>query len=225
MNADNDNQSERWPPKRCEMPDLSNMSDKLTISYFMNQTFGRTGLQLDGPGGYQFLVLIRLVDKTLLEYEQAREYLQRYVDSNNKTSQFMRCVGHMENCVDSLHRCFLHMEGLRVSLHKERERESDPLPHIGREEVPKKSSRDRVMRIRHAIQHMDERISKGRAGADIAPIGLNVKSDSIELDHEEIYFAELASWIRQVYKVAERLITYDPLASSSGAGHTKEPHG
>lgn len=48
---------------------------------------------------------------------------------------------------------------------------------------------------------MDDRISKGRAGADIAPIGLNVKSDSIELDNEEIYFADLAHWVRQVYEV------------------------
>jgi hypothetical protein len=59
---------------------------------------------------------------------------------------------------------------------------------------------------------MDERISEGRAGGNIAPIGLNVKSDSIELDHIEIYHAELASWIQQNYKVAERLINYTSLA-------------
>jgi uncharacterized protein Yka (UPF0111/DUF47 family) len=78
----------------------------------MNYTFGRTGLQLKGIGDYQFLNLVRVFDKTLTEYEQAREYLQRYVDSNKKMSSFLRCVGHMENCVDSLHRSFLHMEGL-----------------------------------------------------------------------------------------------------------------
>ncbi len=102
------------------------------------------------------------------------------------------------------------MEGLKVSLHKERERTNEPLPLIAREELPKKRDRDRIMRIRHAIQHMDDRISQGRAGADIAPIGLNVKSDSIELDHEEICFAELASWIQQIYRVVERLVAYTP---------------
>jgi hypothetical protein len=192
------------------MPDLSNLSGKLTIDYFLNYAFGNTGLQIDGPGEYQFLNLIRLVDKTLLEYEQARKHLQQYVDSGNQTSLFMRCVGHMENCIDSLHRSLLHMEGLKVSLHKVRERANESLPQVAREELPKKSDRNRVKRIRHAIQHMDERIARGKAGADIAPIGLNVKSDSVELDHEEIYFTELASWIQQIYKVAVRLVRYEP---------------
>jgi hypothetical protein len=165
---------------------------------------------MDGPGGYQFLNLIRLVDKTLLEYEQSREYLQRYVDSDNTTSLFFRCTDHMENCVDSLQRSFLHMEGLKVALHKEMKRTEETLPKIGRDELPKKSDRNRVRRIRNAMHHMDEKISRGEAGADIAPIGLNVKSDSVELDHEEIYFAELAFWIQQIYKVAVRLVMYEP---------------
>jgi hypothetical protein len=115
----------------------------------------------------------------------------------------------MENCIDSLYRSFLHVEGLKVSLYKERERANEALPQIARENLPKKSNMKRVMRIRHAIQHMDDRISKGRAGADIAPIGLNVKSDSVELDHEEIYFVELASWIQQIYNVAMQLVMYE----------------
>jgi hypothetical protein len=53
---------------------------------------------------------------------------------------------------------------------------------------------------------MDERISQGRAGVDIAPIGLNVKSDGIELDHEEIYFAELASWLEAESVVLARVV-------------------
>jgi hypothetical protein len=39
------------------------------------------------------------------------------VDSRNKTSLYMRCVGHMENCVDSLNRVFSHLVQLRTSLH------------------------------------------------------------------------------------------------------------
>jgi hypothetical protein len=210
MNADNGNESGRWPPKRNEMPDLSNLPSKLVSGYFLNSTFGKAGLHMSGTGQAQFLNFIRLVDKTLLEYEQARLYLQRYVDSHNRTSLFMRCVDHMENCVDSLHRSFLHLHGLRTSIYRERQRTNEPLPQIHKHELPTSGDRKRIDNIRDAIQHMDDRISKGRAGADIAPIGLNVKSDSIELAHEEIYFTELASWIEQVHNVAEQLITYTP---------------
>lgn len=209
MNPDNDNEPGRWPPKRCEMPDLSKLSAKLTVSYFMNQTFGRTGLRMDGAGQAQFMNLVRLVDKTLLEYEQARKYLQRYVDSHNRTSLFMRCVSHMENCIDSLHRVFLHLKGLKASLY-EKTLMGEAVPQIRRDDLPKNSAYKRIMRIRHAIQHMDERISRREAGADTAPIGLKVKSDSIVLDYEEIYFAELASWIQQIHNVTEHLVTYSP---------------
>ena len=208
MKADNGSESGRWPPRRCEMPDLSNLSGKLTIDYFLNYAFGNTGLQMSGPGQAQFLNFIRLVDKTLLEYEQARLDLQSYVDSDNRTSLFMRCVDHMENCVDSLHRSFLHLNGLRTSIYRERQHTNEPLPDIDRDELPTSSDRKRIDNIRDAMQHMDDRISKGRAGADIAPIGLNVKSDSVELDHEEIYYAELALWIQQIYRVAEQLTNY-----------------
>jgi hypothetical protein len=190
------------------MPDLSNLHSNLTLDYLLNRTFGRTGLQMEGSGQAQFLNLVRLVDKTLLEYESARQHLQEYVDSDNRTSLFMRCVGHMENCIDSLNRAFSHLDGLKASLHHEQSRTGQPMPQIARKEIPNARNRKRVNDIRDAIQHMDDRISKGRAGADVAPIGLNVKSDSIELGNEEIYFVELAHWVRQVYEVTERLAGY-----------------
>src|SRR5215208_6871858 len=163
MKADNGSESGRWPPRRCEMPDLSNLSGKLTIDYFLNYAFGNTELQMSGPGQAQFLNFIRLVDKTLLEYEPARFDLQNYVNSDNRTSLFMRCVDHMENCVDSLHRSFLHLDGLRTSIYRERQRTNEPLPDIHRDELPKSSNRKRIDNIRDAIQHMDDRI---RACAD-----------------------------------------------------------
>lgn len=210
MSADNDNESGRWPPKRCEMPDLPDLHGKFTLGYFLNREFRNTGLQIDGPGQMQFLNFIRLLDKTLIEYRQAREHLQQYVGSDSKLSQFFRCTDHMENCVDSLHRTFLHLEGLKASLHKEQERPNKPLPQINRDDLPKGKDRNRIRSIRRAIQHMDRDISRGKVGEGVAPIGLNVKSDSIELDHKIIYFTELAEWIRQTCVVAEQLIDYAP---------------
>jgi hypothetical protein len=137
MSADNGNESGRWPPKRCEMPDLSNLSALLTVSYMLNRTLGNTGLQMSGSGQYQFLNLIRLVDKTLLEYGYARDYLQQYVDSDNKTRLFFRCTDHMENCVDSLRRSFFHIEELRLSLNKGRDSRQEPLPQLTSEELPR----------------------------------------------------------------------------------------
>ncbi len=198
------------------MPALSNLHSNLTLDRVLNWWFRGVGLQMEGPGQAQYLNLVRLVDKTVREYEHARQYFQEYVGSGNKTSLFMRCVDHMENCIDSLHRVFLHLEGLKASLYLEQQSCTDnPVPHISRKTIPNKSAQRRVKRIRRAMQHMDERISQGRAGRDKAPIGLLTKSDSIELDEEEIYFTELASWIEQLYKATEQLVNYAPSASQA----------
>jgi hypothetical protein len=169
-------------------------------------------LQVSSQGQAYFLNVTRLVDKTLREYEQARVHLQRYINSNNKTSLFFRCVDHMENCVDSLHRVFQHMKKLRHQLRTLEDQTDQQVPRIGRNELPRSQDQDRIRRIRRAIQHIDKDIEMRSAGENIAPIGLIVKSDSIELDSEEIYFGELASWIEQVCKLTRRLIEYVPSA-------------
>jgi hypothetical protein len=210
MTIDGGTQAGRWPPKRCDMPDLSNLSGKLTVSYFLNRTLGGSGLAIEGSGQAFFLNLVRLVDKTVIEYEYARQYLQRYVNSNNKTSLLLRCVGHMETCVDTLNRVFLHLRRLRTALCKEQSRTGEALPEIDRRQIPKGPDMDRVRDVRNAVQHMDDRITKGEAGEGKAPIGLMVKSDSIEIANREIYFAELALWIEQVYRATKRLTSYEP---------------
>ena len=212
MSGDN-TQGGRWPPKRCDMPNLSGFSSNLTVEYFANRTLRNVGLEIPFPGRAFFLNLTRLADKTLYEYEEARKYLQRYVHSGNETTLFFRCVGHMENCVDSLHRIFQHTNRLQHHLHtlEEENHTGHPAPIISRNELPKSKDRARVAKIRRAIQHMDDDISKEKAGRNLAPIGLIVNSDSIELGGTEISHEDLASWIKQVHKATQRLIEYDSL--------------
>jgi hypothetical protein len=195
------------------MPDLSHLNNYLIGSYFLNRVLGGAGFQTPDRSRAFFLNLVRLTDKTLGEYEETRTHLQRYVDSPNKTSLLLKCTGHMENCIDSLHRLFKHASKLRNRLHTLEKETGQPVPKLDWKKLPKKKETDRIEHIRHAIQHMDDRISEGKAGEGISYIGLHVMSDSIELEDEIIYHRELAAWTQQVHKVAEQLVAYVPTAS------------
>jgi hypothetical protein len=195
------------------MPDLSSLSDNLVGTYFFNRIFRDKGFEpSDGRGRAFFITLIRLVGKTLHEYEEARKHLQDYVDCRKK-SLLLRCADHMETCIDSLHRLFKYAATLRDRLRTLRKKTGQPVPPIDWGKVPKKREMKRVKEIRSAIRHMDKEMIEGRVGPGAGPIGLRVMSDSIELDAQVIYYSELASWIRQVREVAEQLVTYNPPSS------------
>jgi hypothetical protein len=182
------------------MPDLSKLDSKNILNLMLNRWLGGQGLQAD-PGRMYLSNLARLIDKALREYEDARSFLNQYVNSGNKTSLLFRCVYHMENCVEALHRAVLHAEKLRRDA---------STPKISKTVLPTPNAQTRLRNTRHAMLHVDEWIHKGKAGPGRSPIGLLVKSDSIQCGCEEIYFNELAEWITQVQEVTVQLIAHSP---------------
>jgi len=67
---------------------------------------------------------------------------------------------------------------------------------------------DFIITFRNAIEHLDDGILKGNI-PNGSPIALLVKSDSIELTGNEIYFADLAKWIQELHKLATDLVNYN----------------
>ncbi len=68
----------------------------------------------------------------------------------------------------------------------------------------------RIVTIRDAIEHIEEKIARGEV-VDGDTIALAVKSDSIEFRGEEIYFTELAEWIRELDDLARQLSPPPPV--------------
>ena len=184
----------RWPPKRCEMPDLSGESDKKILGHLLNVIF-RGGGPKDWQADAFSHNFVRLCDLATHEYELAREALVEQVNTpNNVMSPLFRAVGHFEQCFSALQRALLFAH------HKK----GPKLPHS---DVLSKRVRKRLRNIRNAIEHTDRDLRKGRISEN-KQIMLIVKSDSVELGGNEIYYNELAEWIRSLNKLAEFVVSY-----------------
>ena len=188
----------RWPPKSCEMPDLSNLTDKNTLGVLLGLFFRKAG-----PSDYQAKALwvnyIRLVDQVVREYKAAREALQLYVNTpNNVMLPLFQCIGHFESCISLMKRAIVFARRMR------RHRGG---PQIGKHDVLA-SAGEKIINFRNAIEHLDDDILKGNVPIG-SPIALMVKSDSIELTGNEIYFTDLAKWIQELHKLATDLVNYN----------------
>jgi hypothetical protein len=176
------------------MPDLSEESDKKILFHLLNVFF--TG---GGPSDYQAAAFsrnfIRLCDQATKEYELARQALMEQVSTpNNVMSPLFQAAGHFEQCISAIRRA------IRFSRHKKG-------PRLPRTEVLSDRVEKKLRDMRDAIEHTDSRIRKGQI-VDGDPIMLMVKSDSIELGGVEIYYDELARWIKQLNGLAEVVARY-----------------
>lgn len=192
-----DNQR-NWPPKKNEIPDLSGLNDKLTLGLILNAFFRSAGPR-DPNTRALWMNYIRLVDQMIREYNSAHDSLQEYVDTpNNVMSPLFQCIGHMENCINSMRRAILFARRMR-------KRPRSPV--VGRFTVLNDNNGGKVINLRNAIEHLDnailnDEIAKGQSHT------LLVNSDSISLAGIEIPYIELAEWIRELHTIAKNLIDF-----------------
>jgi hypothetical protein len=85
------------------MPDLGHLDSKNSLNAMLNVVFGGRGM-IGHPGQGLLTLYVRVMDKTVLEYEAARAALLS--GSPRRTTSgatLFRTIDHLETCVDSLH--------------------------------------------------------------------------------------------------------------------------
>ena len=183
-----------WPPKQCDMPELPEGSDKTFLADILNVVFTRGGPSDFAAAAYS-RNFIRLCDLAIREYMLAREALIEYINTPNEVmSPLFHAVGHLEQCIHAMRRA------IRFARNKQG-------PRLPRMDVISSDVESRIRNIRNAIEHTDERIRKGRIQKGEF-LMLGVKSGSIELEGKEIYYSELAKWLKQLKQLAEYMASY-----------------
>lgn len=192
-----DNQS-NWPPEKNEMPDLSGLNDKLTLGLILNAFFRGAGPR-DSNARALWTNYIRLVDQMIREYNSAHDSLQEYIDTpNNVMGPLFKCIGHMENYINSMRRAIRFARKMR--------RNPSRLV-VGRLAVLNDNNGGKVINLRNAIEHLDKAILNDEI-AEGQSHTLLVNSDSISLAGIEIPYIELAKWIRELHTLAKNLIDF-----------------
>ena len=189
----------QWPPKTCEMPDLSDLNSKASLMLILNRMFAGGGPK-DSKSYALVMNFIRIVDKLVVEYESARASLSEYINTpNNVISPLLVATGECESCITTMVRA--------INLGRRIRRDQNG-PQLARTiPVLAKAVGSRANDMRNAIEHIDGQIVKD-TWVPGEPVCLLLKNDRLELIGEELEYSELAAWISQLQQLAEQLAQY-----------------
>ena len=146
---------------------------------------------------------VRLVDKTVLEYQATRSNLVQFFP-NGHLSDYHRAQDHFESCVQSLHRSIAYLERLRGLGYMH----TSGLPLVPRPremEALRDPVKAQVRKFRDFLEHLDDDIIHGRHEARNEDVGPQLGYDRAFLSDAVLQYCDMARWTGQLYGVAGSL--------------------
>jgi len=191
--------SGQWPPKTCEMPDLSGLKSKAVLTLILNRMFAGGGPK--NSKSYALVMnFVRIVDKLITEYDETRASFTEFVNTpNNVILPLFVATGECESCITTIVRSINLVRRIR---------RDHTGPQIA-QKIPALSDGvwSRLNGMRNAIEHIDTQIANNtRVPGE--PVCLLLKNDRLELIGEVIEYKDLADWIRQLQQLSEQLAQY-----------------
>ncbi|MFE7423708.1 hypothetical protein [Rhodococcus sp. NPDC057529] len=186
-------------PNKCGIPSFCDL-EAHQIAWFAAKAFvGAGSPQLAGGADrQQFLNLVRLTDRTIVNFVLSREELQGYIAHRHEGDfgSLFASVSHVEAGVTALARCLIFAEALM---------KSDTAPPVERSELPPKPLRERIRKLRNKIEHYDEDIAHGTIPTETMPM-LHVLDDRVQLTSISITWPEIDVAVRLIHSLTARLI-------------------
>ena len=191
--ATNSESSSPTPPVAGDIPDLSHLDHKISLGLILSALTGGTTVK-HPVSSVVLRAYVRLVDKAVREYQLARSELHSYRDTpGHVISPLFHAIGHMENCVNALLRALRFADVLRRDKHA---------PPISRTTATRlRKATDALTGVRHAMEHMDERLATGQV-QEGAAVALILGPNRLELADRSIEWNELVLWIEMVHSLA-----------------------
>jgi len=192
----------------CKMPDLSVLDPSLIGRLFIQLLLGERSLSQKARLYRRNFV--RLVDKALNEYHEAREVILTQIAEANRPPEEMIKHGrsiymlaftnHIETCINAVSRLFKLLERIKS------EKDSLPVPRELRRLVETKSKS--IDYVRNVVEHIDEHIQKD----EIAPgkpimLALSKNDDGVVVSNYEIKFKDLAMVLGKMHEIALYILT------------------
>jgi hypothetical protein len=195
-------------PLECKMPDLSGLDSPLLNRLFVQLLIGERGLS---PKVKLYRRnFVRLIDKALREYHNARETIIAQIEEKKRLPEEMARDGriiyivaftdYIENCINAIRRLYKLLDRIKS------EKESPILPRELRRLVETQSKS--IIDLRDSVEHIDERIQKGELSPN-KPLMLIVSKneDSVVIDNYEIKFTDLALVLEKMNEIAKYILT------------------
>jgi hypothetical protein len=194
-------------PSECKMPDLSGLKS-LVGTLFIKLLMGER--DLSQKTRLYRRNFVRLLDKALTEYHEARQYILAQIAEakrpagemikHGRNIYMLEFTNHIETCINAVSRLYKLLERIKS------EKDSPAVPRELRRLVETKSKS--IDYIRNAVEHMDELIQKD----EIVPgkpimLALSKNDDGVVVSNYEIKFEELAMVLKKMHEIAQYILT------------------
>lgn len=201
-------------PEKCEMPDLSDLEPALFRGILLRMFTGEPGLSHE-QSLYR-KTFIRLVDKSIGEYQAARQLILTQLEDDSKPFELMMtegrllCVHHFvdcfEDCINALRRALRLLDRIKDT--------GSPLalPRLARRSV--EAREDAVKNVRNTVEHIDEVIQRGEL-SDGQAVALWFSKDGLgaEVGSFAIRFFDVSVTLRRMHEIAASLLQADVVAA------------
>jgi len=179
---------------RNGLPDLGDLSVPVTSDLFLSWSF-RGQWPKDALAATHGATFVRLVDKALEDYGQARRALDTYLTNPQRLSVLIASVSHLESCVHSMRRSFRHLVALKNT------ELSTRLPRLDRKVV--EAAETEFVEVRNLLEHLDEAMSKGElVSGEAHALLYTADGHAAEIGPYQLRFADLASTLRRLHALA-----------------------
>ena len=185
-------------------PSVSTNPDEIIANTVVRALLGAIG-QRGSKERMLTLSFIRLTAKALVEYSRAAD-ADTAAHGLTNSSKGLESMGAIENCVLSLHRSLLFLDALRMRGVTKADGTALSLKPASLP-VMATDTRARILALRDAISHMDERIAEGTYPVG-TPIALGAHDNVLELEGTVVHLSELARWLDQVGGIAKMLAVH-----------------
>lgn len=196
-------------PKECRMPEISDLKISTLAQYIVGQLVG-AGKGIDRHIEDYRKNFVRLVDKAVYEYNEARNAVVAQIKDKQATIYVTVITNHLENCINAVKRSLNLLDRIR---HHQR------APFIMDRTTYRAINfySDEVKDIRDTIEHIDERIAKDEIKN--CPVALDISEDASKatIGDKSISLICLANLIRKLHGLALETAQYN----APGIGNDK----
>lgn len=197
-------------PTEVKMEDLSRL-EKLQPSMVLNLVFAQADKNVNLKTALHRRVYIRLVDKALDEYKEARNLILAQIEEGQRSTEEMtseggyiymfKFVDHMENCISTVRRILRFLDILKGN------QEGLSFPRTIRRQI--ESLTTPIVDVRNVVEHMEKEIQKDGIQEN-EPVMLKVADtqDGVIIGGQSLKFSTLSTLIKQLHGLGQNMAVW-----------------
>jgi len=207
-------------PTELKMENLSGL-EKLLPTLILNLGFAHGDKDVSRRTKLNRRLYIRLLDKVLDEYSEARELIVAQIAERLRTPEEMeqngtfiymfKFVDHMENCISSVRRLLRFLDILKGN------QDGLVLPKMVRKHIKSLTRYTSIIDVRDTIEHMDERIRDDLIQEN-EPVMMKITDtqDGIMIAGHSLKFSNLSTLIKKLHVLGQSMAAWRKTDDKNG---------